>query len=113
MGTSHARPGKLSCFLVHVADRYRNLCTSGGTRVCVKASGPTHPIISVLDLFDGSHQVKIRYGLSGSYQLTVTVGSAAEQPLPVAGSPLTVRVTPPNTRPLHHSNRTAPSLILR
>jgi hypothetical protein len=91
-GCTAARSGKLSHFLVHLRDRWHNVCTTGGARVSVKASGPTHPIISVLDLFDGSYQVAVHYGLSGTYRLAVTVRTG-EQQLPVESSPLTVVVS--------------------
>lgn len=94
-GTTHARPGQLAKFSVHLRDRWHNVCTDGSAKIVVQASGPAQPIISVLDLFDGTHQVAARYGLSGTYQLSVSVRTGGQQ-LPVEGSPLLVVVSRAN-----------------
>lgn len=48
-------------------------CTSGGERFGVRCVGPTHPIVSVLDNADGTYTVSARYGLSGVYQMAVSL----------------------------------------
>ena len=92
-GASFARLAPtVATFTLVCYDRWRNRCVAGGERVVVKAAGPTHPILSVLDLSDGSYQVCARYSLSGIYLLTVGLGARAEERVLVPGSPLTVYV---------------------
>jgi len=92
-GASFARLAPtVATFTLVCYDRWRNRCVAGGERVVVKAAGPTHPILSVLDLSDGTYQVCARYSLSGIYLLTVGLGARAEERVLVPGSPLTVYV---------------------
>ena len=78
---------------MHCVDRWNNPCDKGGDKVMVKSSGPSSPITSVQDLNDGTYQVSCRYGLSGVYQLLVTIGEGPAR-RPVLGSPFTVYVGP-------------------
>ena len=82
---------KTTSFLVRCADRWDNRCVRGGEKVTVRSTGPSHPLVSVEDLADGSYRVTTRYALSGEYRLSVCL---AQQPggrrVQVAGSPFTV-----------------------
>ena len=80
----------VATFSVLCHDRWHNRCVGGGERIVARAAGPTPPIVSVLDLCDGSYQVCCRYSLSGVYQLTVGLGSRPEERVPLPGSPFTV-----------------------
>ena len=89
-GATYARLGpSLATFTVHCADLWRNRCARGGERISVRSSGPSHPIVSVMDADDGAYEVSARYGLSGVYTLDVCI-ARGERRLPVAGSPFTV-----------------------
>lgn len=92
-GATYAPLGpRLGKFTVQCVDRWRNACVRGGERLCVRAAGPTHPLVSILDADDGAYEVTTRYGLSGVYQLAVALWLPGERRAPVAGSPFTVHV---------------------
>lgn len=97
-GATYAPLGpRLGKFTVHCVDRFRNRCTHGGEKVVVRASGPSHPLVSVVDVDGGAYEVSCRYALSGVYHMSVCLvqparGAHGERRSPVMGSPIDVYV---------------------
>lgn len=52
---THLISGRSAFIWVHLTDRWNNACTMGSSKLIVRASGPTQPIISTTDV-NGVHR---------------------------------------------------------
>ena len=92
-----ARAGENAQFYIQLRDKYGNMRYSGGEKVSVKMIGASVPKVILSDRHNGTYFVRYIATISGSYLMSVMVGSVGIQ-----GSPYQVRIQPGAADPANH-----------